>query len=169
MSSLWCSYITVYWQMFSHSVHLTVHFLWRKSQWCIKSNAPGDSCYDYPSCVCVIKDLGQLLGTLSGVSQAAPYSACQYITPCWLSKAQKTSAPAIGFLSPHPPSPQNEDFFYLKRPCPQQDSNSVIREHAKLCRLKQMKVGTHCRVHSGVVSSGGKVEGEGMESFLSCK
>lgn len=63
----------------------------------------------------------------------------------------ETSFPAIGFLSRHLPSPQNDESFYLRRPSPQHGSSSETKEHAKLRRIKQMTVGSlHvCRVHSG--------------------
>lgn len=35
-------------------------------------------------------------------------------------------------------------FFIWKRPRPQQGSNSVMKEHAKLCRIEQMMVGSLC-------------------------
>lgn len=88
-----------------------------------------------------MKDLGQLQETLSGVSQAALYSACQYMTPSWLSTAQKHQPLPLVFGHS---IPSKGRCFYLRRPCPQQDSNSVTKEHAKLCWIKQMMVGSLC-------------------------
>lgn len=49
--------------------------------------APSES-YFYP-CFFVMTGLGQLWGKLSGVSQAALHSACQYMTPSWLGTSYK--------------------------------------------------------------------------------
>lgn len=66
-------------------VHYTI-FLWRKKTTCDAFNVmrPVNLWFFY---LCVMKV--QLQGILSGVSQAASCSACQYMTPSWLSVAHK--------------------------------------------------------------------------------
>lgn len=102
--------------------------------------------------LCVMKV--QLQGILSGVSQAASCSACQYMTQSWLSVAHKLQPLTSAFCLLLLKLKIFFFFFHLRRPCPQQHSSSVIKKSAKLCQIKQMMVGPRCMhactVHSGV-------------------
>lgn len=102
--------------------------------------------------LCVMKV--QLQGILSGVSQAASCSACQYMTQSWLSVAHKLQPLTSAFCLLLLKIKIFFFFFHLRRPCPQQHSSSVIKKSAKLCQIKQMMVGPRCMhactVHSGV-------------------
>lgn len=115
-------------------------FLWRKKTTCDAFNVmcPVNLWFFYLSVMKV-----QLQRILSGVSQAASWSACQYMTPSWLSVAHKlqplTSALCLLLLKI-----KIFFFFHLRRPCPQQHSSSVIKKSAKLCQIKQMMVGPRC-------------------------
>lgn len=92
--------------------------------------------------LCVMKV--QLQGILSGVSQAASCSACQYMTPSWLSVAHKLQPLTSAFCLLLLKIKIFFFFFHLRRPCPQQHSSSVIKKSAKLCQIKQMMVGPRC-------------------------
>lgn len=67
--------------VFTYIKHITYTFC--------KGKKSTPDAFNMSSCFCVIKAFGQLLGMLLGVSQAAPYSDCQYMTPPWLSEAYK--------------------------------------------------------------------------------
>lgn len=98
--------------------------------------------------LCVMKV--QLQGILSGVSQAASCSACQYMTPSWLSVAHKLQPLTSAFCLLLLKIKIFFFFFHLRRPCPQQLCNKEV------CQVMSDQTNDGwptlhaCTVHSGV-------------------
>ena len=128
----------------------------------ITCNAPNESFFLYPSWFCV-KTLYSCKERCQG-SARQPVLRLPIHDTILARHSPKTSAPAIGFLSLHPPSPPNQ--FYLRWPCPQQGNHSRIKVQAKSCRSKQMMAASLC-MHAGFTQKSVTLRSEeGIEIYF---
>lgn len=137
--------------MFIRSIHFTLHTFCRGK---IPAASDAFNIMNPVSHATSIHHVCVLWKTLDSCEERCQGSARQPYTPpanTWhhLGWARPRNISPCHWLSVTP-SPVSSKWrsFYLRRPCPQQGSHSVTKDHAKLCRIKQTMAGSLC-MHAG--------------------